>query len=280
MVYILISIGKYSRLKILEKTSNWLVLDALELGTANIASSEFCDTVNVGESVEVFLYHNSKAELIATTKRVPTVGQASYLRVKNITSIGAFLDWGLDKDLFVPLAEQHRPFEIGKSYIVYLYLDKINGRITASSKINKFIKDYAGNDITQNQEVDLIIANSTDIGYKAIINNSYWGIIYSSEVFKRLSFGQSVKGYIKNIRDDGRIDLSLQLVHKDLDRNADLVEKYLVEHNGSAPFNDKSNPNDIAREFGISKAAFKRAIGTLLKRKKIVIREGSIHLNG
>lgn len=280
MVYILISIGKYSKLKILEKTSNWLVLDALELGTANIASSEFCDTVNVGESVEVFLYHNSKAELIATTKRVPTVGQVSYLRVKNITSIGAFLDWGLDKDLFVPLAEQHRPFEIGKSYIVYLYLDKINGRITASSKINKFIKDYAGNDITQNQEVDLIIANSTDIGYKAIINNSYWGIIYSSEVFKRLSFGQSVKGYIKNIRDDGRIDLSLQLVHKDLDRNADLVEKYLVEHNGSAPFNDKSNPNDIAREFGISKAAFKRAIGTLLKRKKIVIREGSIHLNG
>ncbi len=280
MVYILISIGKYSRLKILEKTSNWLVLDALELGTANIASSEFCDTVNVGESVEVFLYHNSKAELIATTKRVPTVGQVSYLRVKNITDIGAFLDWGLDKDLFVPLAEQHRPFEIGKSYIVYLYLDKINRRITASSKINKFIKDYAGNDITQNQEVDLIIANSTDIGYKAIINNSYWGIIYSSEVFKRLSFGESVKGYIKNIRDDGRIDLSLQLVHKDLDRNADLVEKYLVEHNGSAPFNDKSNPNDIAREFGISKAAFKRAIGTLLKRKKIVIREGSIHLNG
>ncbi|MEY8765512.1 MULTISPECIES: CvfB family protein [Francisella] len=276
----MISIGKYSRLKILEKTSNWLVLDALELGTANIASSEFCDTVNVGESVEVFLYHNSKAELIATTKRVPTVGQVSYLRVKNITDIGAFLDWGLDKDLFVPLAEQHRPFEIGKSYIVYLYLDKINRRITASSKINKFIKDYAGNDITQNQEVDLIIANSTDIGYKAIINNSYWGIIYSSEVFKRLSFGESVKGYIKNIRDDGRIDLSLQLVHKDLDRNADLVEKYLVEHNGSAPFNDKSNPNDIAREFGISKAAFKRAIGTLLKRKKIVIREGSIHLNG
>ncbi len=280
MVYILISIGKYSRLKILEKTSNWLVLDALELGTANIASSEFCDTVSVGESVEVFLYHNSKAELIATTKRVPTVGQVSYLRVKNITGIGAFLDWGLDKDLFVPLAEQHRPFEVGKSYIVYLYLDKINGRITASSKINKFIKDYAGNDITQNQEVDLIIANSTDIGYKAIINNSYWGIIYSSEVFKRLSFGQSVKGYIKNIRDDRRIDLSLQLVHKDLDRNADLVEKYLVEHNGSAPFNDKSNPNDIAREFGISKAAFKRAIGILLKRKKIVIREGSIHLNG
>lgn len=202
------------------------------------------------------------------------------MQVKSITKIGAFLDWGLEKDLFVPLAEQHRPLEVGKSYIVYLYLDKVSGRITASSKVNKFITDYAGDELKPNQEVDLVIANSTNIGYKAIINNSYWGILYSSEVFRRLSFGQSTKGYIKNIRDDGRIDLSLQLVHKDLDKNAELVEKYLIEHNGSAPFNDKSNPDDIVREFGISKAAFKRAIGTLLKKKKIIIRDSGIYLNG
>lgn len=276
----MISIGKYSKLKILEKAQDRFVLDALELGTASIASSELSDTVATGDSIEVFLYHNSKSELVATTKKVPTVGQIAYLQVKSITKIGAFLDWGLEKDLFVPLAEQHRPFEVGKSYIVYLYLDKVSGRITASSKVNKFITDYAGDELKPNQEVDLVIANSTNIGYKAIINSSYWGIIYSTEVFRRLSFGQSIKGYIKNIRDDGRIDLSLQLVHKDLDKNAELVEKYLIEHNGSAPFNDKSNPNDIVREFGISKAAFKRAIGTLLKKKKIVIRESGIYLNG
>ncbi|AJI53258.1 S1 RNA-binding domain-containing protein [Francisella philomiragia] len=276
----MISIGKYSKLKILEKAQDRFVLDALELGTASIASSELSDTVATGDSIEVFLYHNSKSELVATTKKVPTVGQIAYLQVKSITKIGAFLDWGLEKDLFVPLAEQHRPFEVSKSYIVCLYLDKVSGRITASSKVNKFITDYAGDELKPNQEVDLVIANSTNIGYKAIINSSYWGIIYSTEVFRRLSFGQSIKGYIKNIRDDGRIDLSLQLVHKDLDKNADLVEKYLIEHNGSAPFNDKSNPNDIVREFGISKAAFKRAIGTLLKKKKIVIRESGIYLNG
>ncbi|MBK2258880.1 CvfB family protein [Francisella philomiragia] len=276
----MISIGKYSKLKILEKARDRFVLDALELGTASIASSELSDTVSVDDSIEVFLYHNSKSELVATIKKVPTVGQIAYLQVKSITKIGAFLDWGLEKDLFVPLAEQHRPLEVGKSYIVYLYLDKVSGRITASSKVNKFITDYAGDELKPNQEVDLVIANSTNIGYKAIINNSYWGILYSSEVFRRLSFGQSTKGYIKNIRDDGRIDLSLQLVHKDLDKNAELVEKYLIEHNGSAPFNDKSNPDDIVREFGISKAAFKRAIGTLLKKKKIIIRESGIYLNG
>ncbi|AJI46911.1 GntR family transcriptional regulator [Francisella philomiragia] len=276
----MISIGKYSKLKILEKARDRFVLDALELGTASIASSELSDTVSVDDIVEVFLYHNSKSELVATTKKVPTVGQIAYLQVKSITKIGAFLDWGLEKDLFVPLAEQHRPLEVGKSYIVYLYLDKVSGRITASSKVNKFITDYAGDELKPNQEVDLVIANSTNIGYKAIINSSYWGIIYSTEVFRRLSFGQALRGYIKNIRDDGRIDLSLQLVHKDLDKNAELVEKYLIEHNGSSPFNDKSNPDDIVREFGISKAAFKRAIGTLLKKKKIIIRESGIYLNG
>ncbi|AFJ43449.1 CvfB family protein [Francisella orientalis] len=275
----MISKGKYSKLKILEKARDIFVLDALELGTASIASSELSDTVSVDDSIDVFLYNNSKSELVATTKKVPTVGQIAYLQVKSITKIGAFLDWGLEKDLFVPLAEQHRPLEVGKPYIVYLYLDKVSGRITASSKVDKFITDYAGDELKPNQEVDLVIANSTNIGYKAIINSSYWGIIYSTEVFRRLSFGQSIKGYIKNIRDDGRIDLSLQLVHKDLDKNAELVEKYLIEHNGSAPFNDKSNPNDIVLEFGIGKAAFKRAIGTLLK-KKIVIRESGIYLNG
>lgn len=276
----MISIGKYNNLKILDNKQYYLILDALELGQATLSISELKYIPKVGDNLEVFLYHNSKSELVATTKDVPVIGQVAYLQVKNLTKIGAFLDWGLEKDLFVPLAEQHRPFEIGKSYLVYLYLDKINGRITASSKINKFIKDYAGDDLKPNQEVDLIIANSTNIGYKAIINNLYWGIIYASEVFKRLSFGQSIKGYIKNIRDDGRIDLSLQLVYKDLDKNAALIEKYLVDHEGSAPFNDKSNPDDIIREFGMSKAAFKRAIGTLLKQKKILIKDNGIYLNG
>lgn len=275
----MISIGKYHNLKVLDKKANYIILDALELGEAILPVSEE-QNLEIGDNVQVLLYHNSNSGLVATMKSgVPAVGEVAYLKVKSIGKIGAFLDWGLDKDLFVPLAEQHRPFEEGKSYLVYLYLDKISGRITASSKINKFIKDHAEGELEANQEVNLIIANSTTIGYKAIINNTYWGVLYSSEVFTRLSFGQSIKGYIKNIRDDGRIDLSLQLVHKDLDKNARLIEDYLVTHRGFAPFNDKSNPDDIKRQFGISKLAFKRAIGTLLKQQKISIKEDGIYLN-
>lgn len=276
----MITVGKYHNLKVLEVNQKNLVLDAQNLGEIQLSRTELKDTLKVGDEMDVFLYHNSKSEVVATTKKVPEIREVAYLQVKNITQIGAFLDWGLDKDLFVPLAEQHRPFELSKSYIVYLYLDKVNGRITASSKINKFISDYVEGDLKANQEVDLVIANSTDIGYKAIINSKHWGILYRSEIFTRLSFGQSKKGYIKAIREDGRIDLSLQLAHKDLDKNAELIEKYLITHDGSAPFNDKSNPDDIKREFGISKAAFKRAIGTLLKHKKIVIRDSGIYLNG
>lgn len=276
----MISIGKYHNLEVLDKKNNALVLDALELGQATLVLGDLKNIPKIGDYIEVFLYQNSKSELIATTKKVPSIGELAYLRVKNLTPIGAFLDWGLEKDLFVSLAEQHRPFEQGKSYIVYLYLDKVNGRITASSKINKFIKDDASGVFKVSQEVNLIIANSTDIGYKAIINNAFWGILYKSEIFQKLSFGQSVNGYIKNIRDDGRVDLSLQLAHKDLDKNAELIEKYLIAHNGSAPYNDKSDPKDIQREFGISKAAFKRAIGTLLKQNKILIKDSGIYLNG
>ncbi|MFC4891570.1 S1 RNA-binding domain-containing protein [Pseudofrancisella aestuarii] len=275
----MISIGKYHNLKVLDKKANYIILDALELGEAILPVSEG-QNLETGDNVQVFLYHNSNSGLVATMKSgIPAVGEVAYLKVKSIGKIGAFLDWGLDKDLFVPLAEQHRPFEEEKSYLVYLYLDKISGRITASSKINKFIKDYAEGDLEANQEVDLIIANSTTIGHKAIINNTYWGVLYSSEVFTRLSFGQSIKGYIKNVRDDGRIDLSLQLVHKDLDKNASLIEDYLVTHRGFAPFNDKSDPEAIKRQFGISKLAFKRAIGTLLKQQKISIKEDGIYLN-
>ncbi|APC97968.1 CvfB family protein [Francisella frigiditurris] len=275
----MISIGKYHNLKVLDKKANYIILDALELGEAILPVSEG-QNLETGDNVQVFLYHNSNSGLVATMKSgISAVGEVAYLTVKSIGKIGAFLDWGLDKDLFVPLAEQHRPFEEGKSYLVYLYLDKISGRITASSKINKFIKDYAEGDLEANQEVNLIIANSTTIGYKAIINNTYWGVLYSSEVFTRLSFGQSIKGYIKNVRDDGRIDLSLQLVHKDLDKNASLIEDYLETHRGFAPFNDKSDPEAIKRQFGISKLAFKRAIGTLLKQQKISIKEDGIYLN-
>ena len=274
----MITVGKYHNLEIIEKTGFNIHLDAQNLGKAYLYSED--NELKVGDIIDVFLYENSKSELIATTKEnIPTVGEFAFLPYISSISSGAFLDWGIAKDLFVPLAEQHRPFENGKSYIVHIYLDKIHNRPTATSKINKHITDFNEGSFHKNQEVDLIITNSTDFGYKAIINNSHWGTLYKNEVFQTLSFGQSIKGYIKNVRDDDKIDLSLSLTHKDLDKNATLIEKMLHDNDGFLPFHDKSDPKAIQQEFGLSKGAFKKAIGTLFKNKIITIKNDGIYLN-
>ena len=273
----MITLGSYHSLRIIDVCEHILHLDAENLGVATLLKKELENELNVGDNITVLLYENSKSDLMATTKKVPTVGEIAFLPVKSIISIGAFLDWGLDKDLLVPLAEQHRPFELGKSYLVHIYLDSVNSRLTASSKINKFISDFDDGDFEAGQEVDLIIGGSTDIGYKAIVNNTHWGVLYNNEIFQRLSFGQSLKGYIKTIREDGKIDLSLQLsAHKDLDKNAQKIHEYLKENNGFAPFHDKSDPSEIKRVFGLSKANFKKAIGGLFKQKVILIKADGI----
>jgi predicted RNA-binding protein (virulence factor B family) len=256
-----------------------LHLDAENLGVATLLKKELENELNVGDSITVLLYENSKSDLMATTKKVPAVGEIAFLPVKSMIEIGAFLDWGLDKDLLVPLAEQHRPFEYEKSYLVHIYLDKVNSRLTASSKINKFISDFDDGDFKVGQEVDLIIGGSTDIGYKAIVNNTHWGVLYNNEIFQRLSFGQSLKGYIKTIRSDGKIDLSLQLsAYQDLDKNAKKIQEYLISNNGFAPFHDKSDPSEIKRVFGLSKANFKKAIGGLFRQKVVLIKADGIYL--
>ncbi|QIV96360.1 hypothetical protein EDC55_10411 [Allofrancisella inopinata] len=276
----MITLGNYHNLRVIDVHEYILHLDAVELGVATLLKKELENDLSVGDTINVLLYENSKSELMATTKKVAVVGEIAFLPVKSIINIGAFLDWGLEKDLLVPLAEQHRPFEVGKSYLVYIYRDKVNGKLIASSKINKFISDFDDGDFKLNQEVNLIIGNSTDIGYKAIINNTHWGILYKNEVFQRLSFGQSTKGYIKSIRKDGRIDLNLQqLVYKDLAKNAQKIYDYLVSKGGFVAFHDKLDPALIKKEFGISKSSFKKAIGSLFKSKKILIKADGIYLS-
>jgi hypothetical protein len=280
----LITLGSYYNLQIVDVSEYVIHLDAKNLGVATLVKKELSEedktSLKIGDEISVLLYENSKSELMATTKKVPAVGEIAFLPVKSMIGIGAFLDWGLDKDLLVPLAEQHRPFELGKSYLVKIYLDKLNGRLTASSKINKFITDFDDGNFNVGQEVNLIIGGTTDIGYKAVINNTHWGVLYNNEVFQRLSFGQSISGYIKAIRDDGKIDLTLQLqAYKHLDKNAQKIEDYLRKNDGFAPFHDKSDPSEIKRVFGLSKANFKKAIGGLFRQKKIVIKPDGIYLN-
>ena len=168
--------------------------------------------------------------------------------------------------------------EEGRSYLVYLYIDKNDGRIVASSKVDKFLDDDAPHHFEQGQAVSLIVANSTDLGYKAIINHSHWGVLYKNDVFQRLSFGQSIKGFIKHVRPDGKIDLSLQGGKVTRDKYSEIIMTYLENQNGFAPVHDKSDPKVIADLFGMSKGAFKKAIGGLYKQRGITIEKDGIRL--
>lgn len=233
----------------------------------------------IGDNLEVFLYLDSEDRPVATTKMpTATVGQFAFLPVVDRNAVGAFLDWGLEKDLLVPFMEQHRPMEEERSYLVYIYVDKVHRRIVASSKIDKFLDDDKPHRFNAGQPVDLIIANSTDLGFKAIINHSHWGVLHSADVSQRLSFGQSIKGFIRHVRPDGRIDLSLRPAVEVLDEHGAAIVAYLKKQGGFAPVHDKSSPEEIAGLFRISKAAFKKSIGRLYKQGVIDIRPDGIQL--
>lgn len=279
----MITIGKTYSLKAVKKLDFGVYLDAENLYEVLLPKKYVPRDLAMGDEIEVFLYLDSEDRPVATTlKPKAQLGEFAYLPVIDVNNTGAFLDWGLEKDLFVPFGEQHRTMEVGRSYIVYLYLDKLKGRITASSKIDKFLDDEKPHDFTPQQAVNLLVANSTDLGYKAIVNNSHWGVLYENEVHQRLSFGQSIDGFIKRIRPDGKIDLSLTSLHDGGKETRDKYEKiildYLKNQNGFAPVHDKSDPKIISDLFGMSKKAFKKAIGSLYKQKIINIEKDGINL--
>lgn len=275
----MVTLGKTHQLEVIKSLDFGFYLDAKELGEILLPSKQAPKDLAVGSLIYVFVYLDSEDRPIATTKKPKAeVGEFAYLKTVARTHVGAFLDWGLEKDILVPFAEQHRPMEVGKSYLVYLYLDKNDGRLVASSKIDKFLDDEKPHDFKPHQKVDLIIANSTNLGYKAIINNSHWGLLYKTEVFQKLSFGQSKKGFIKHIRPDGKIDLSLQGGQETRDKYSKIILNYLDKNHGFAPLHDKSDPDLIADTFGMSKGAFKKAIGALYKQRIITISKDGIRL--
>lgn len=275
----MIKIGQSYELTVVKRVDYGFYVDAQGLGEILLPRKYAPRDLQVGSSLEVFLYLDSEDRPIATTQQPKVkVGEFAYLPVIELSDVGAFMDWGLDKDVLAPFGEQHRPMEVGHSYIVYLYIDKLDGRVVASSKIDKFLSDDKPHSFKPRQEVDLIIANSTELGYKAIVDNSHWGVIYKDEVFQRLSFGQSKKGFIKDIRPDGKINLILQLGQKSRDKNTKQILIYLNKKNGFAPVHDKSDPELISKLFGMSKGAFKKAIGGLYKQRIISIEKDGIRL--
>ncbi len=275
----MISIGKTYQLDVVKAVEFGFYLDAENLGEVLLPLKYAPSDLVEGDSIEVFLYLDSEDRPVATTQKPKAqVGEFAYLKVVANTEVGSFLDLGLEKDVLVPFAEQHRPMEVGHSYLVYLYLGEFDNRIIASSKIDKFLDDEKPHDFKPQQAVDLIIANSTDLGYKAIINHSHWGVLYKNEVHQRLSFGQYKKGFIKYIRPDGKIDLSLQGGQETRDKYAKIILNYLKKQEGFAPVHDKSDPQLISDLFGMSKGAFKKAIGGLYKQRIISIEKDGIHL--
>jgi predicted RNA-binding protein (virulence factor B family) len=274
----MIKIGRTYNLEVVKETEFGVYLDAENLGEVLLPTKHTRDNLSIDDTVEVFLYLDSEDRLTATTQTPKAeVGEFAYLEVRDNTPIGAFLDWGLDKDVLVPFAKQHRPMTVGDSYIVFLYLDN-QSRITATSKIDKVVLEDDQHDFRPQQMVELIIGNSTDLGFKAIVDHSHWGLLYQDEVDQRLSFGQSIQGYIKHVREDGKIDLSLISSRQIRDNSSQVIQDYLRDHNGFAPVHDKSPPAQISDLFGMSKGQFKKAVGGLYKQKVITIEMDGIRL--
>ena len=278
----MINIGKINQLTVVKQQGANIYLGSGASNKVLLADKKPPANCQVGDSLSVFVYVDNEGHLAATTKiPLAQVDEIAYLKVVSLNYVGAFLDWGLPKDLLVPFSEQHHELEVGQSYLVKIFLDEQH-RMVATTKIDKFISDTADEDLSEGLAVDLLIADKTDMGVKAIINHSYWGMLYANELFQPVSKGQKLTGYIKHIRDDLKIDLSLQLqgyVKKVLPLT-DSILNALKAHNGVLMLSDKSPPETIYAMFGVSKKVFKQAIGALYKQQKISIEKTEIRLLG
>ncbi len=221
--------------------------------------------------LEVFVYNDSENRPVATTERpFATVGQFCLMRVKAVNAIGAFLDWGLvAKDLLVPFREQRVRMQAGRSYIVYVYLDPSSERIVASAKLDKFLGNTLP-DYYHRQKVDVLITQQLEIGYRVILDGKFWGMIYNNELYQQVNIGEHHIGFIKQVRDDGKIDVTLAKIEKmRIDDVADDILNYLQQNGSSMVLNDKSSPEEILRTFNCSKKDFKKALGLLYKQHKV-----------
>jgi predicted RNA-binding protein (virulence factor B family) len=275
----LVGIGQINRLKVLRRVSVGAYLDGETLGDILLPNRYLSDAIVEGDEVEVFIYLDSEDRLIATTETpLAKVGDFAFLRVVATSQFGAFLDWGLMKDLLVPFREQTVKMEKDRWYVVYVYLDHETGRIVASAKINRFL-DNVSPQYQPGDEVDLLIAAHTDLGYKAVINNLHSGLLYDNQIFRKLNIGQQLKGYINKIREDDKIDLLLE--KPGYDKTVSLSEQVLnviKEAGGYLDVTDKTNPERIVQLFGMSKKNFKMALGALYREHIVSLEKEGVRI--
>lgn len=275
----MVEIGKMNKLKIVKEVDFGLYLDGGESGEILLPGRYVPEGLKAGDSLNVFIYLDSEDRIIATTEKpYAMAGDFALLKVVAINPVGAFLDWGLPKDLLVPYSEQKPTMEKGRSYIVRIYVDKRSNRIVATSRLDKFLDNKPGG-FRVGQKVELFICDPTDIGYKAVINSSHWGVIHYNEIFQTLKRGQKIKGFIRKVRDDGKIDLCLQKPgYGKVDDVTEKIIAVLKTHGGFLSITDKSSPETIYKLFGVSKKTYKKAIGAVYRKRLIMIEDNGIKL--
>lgn len=276
----MVKIGRFNELTALKMLPRGLQLDGGDEGEILLPKQYVTEGMEVGSTVRVFIYRDSEDRLIATTQTpLAQEGEFAYLNIVDESPVGAFLDWGLPKDILVPFSEQSNRLEKGRKVLVRIYLDDLN-RLTASTKLDTFLYDTDDTDYFKNgDEVDLIVAGKSDLGQKVIINGVYWGLIYESDVYQELGRGDKLKGFIQRVRPDKKLEVSLQKPgFSRIEPLAQSVLDKLKNEGGFIALNDKSAPQKIKDTFSCSKNAFKQAIGSLYKQRLIRIEKDGIYL--
>lgn len=273
----MLAIGHYHTLSIDRDTDPGLFLKDDKENEVLLPNKYKPEVFEIGDTLEVYVYLDHEERPVATTlKPFIELDQFGYLRCTQVTAVGAFLDWGLEKELFVPFAQQARPMQEGHWYVVHMYLDEKTDRLAATSKTNKYLSNDNHN-LNKYEKVALMVTHITDRGVNVIINGKHKGLIYNEDIFEDLRTGDQLPGYVKKIRDDNKIDIVLQEEgYKSIEPNAQYIYEELQANGGFLPLHDKSDPKAIQSELGLSKKSFKKAIGTLYKDRKIIISKEGI----
>ena len=275
----MVEIGRVNTLEVVRETDNGLYLDGRELGEILMPKKFITEEVRNLGWADVFVYTDSEDRLVATTEKpFAMVGDFAFLKVVSVSRFGAFLDWGLPKDLLVPFREQKADMVEGRSYLVCLFVDVLTKRIAASAKIDKFL-DNTPPEYEAGDKVQLLIAEETDLGYKAIVNKEHWGMLYKNQIYQPLSQGLKITGYINKVRDDEKIDLLLEKPgYEKVDAISQKILDELKQNRGFMAVSDNTSPEMINALFGISKKNFKKAIGSLYKKRMITFDSDGIRL--
>lgn len=276
----MIKLGQYNTLDIERNSPHGLYLSD-ELGNEVLLPNKFVtDDMKIGDELTVFIYKDAQDRRVATTEEpLLVVGKIALLEVFDVSNVGAFVDWGVEKHLLIPFSEQGKRLQAGHQALVYMYLDEDTHRLVGTTKITKHLKGDI-NQLEIGQAVDLLMWYPTELGYTAIIENEYIGLVYHDDIYERIRTGEERVGYIKRIREDGKIDLSLRpFGYNKVNGEADKILEYLHAHDGIMSYTDKSSPDEISRVFKMSKKVFKKSLGLLYKQKRIVLHKDRTELN-